>query len=36
MPQIFVDTGAWYTLLDKTDSCHARAVELFQSLAILL
>ena len=33
MPRIFVDTGAWYALLDKTDSCHARAVEFFQSLA---
>jgi len=33
MPQVFVDTGAWYALLDKTDSCHARAVEFFQSLA---
>jgi len=33
MPRIFVDTGAWYALLDKTDSCHAHAVEFFQSLA---
>ena len=33
MPQIFVDTGAWYALLDETDSYHARAVKLFQSLA---
>ncbi len=33
MPQVFVDIGAWYALLDKTDSCHAHAVEFFQSLA---
>jgi predicted nucleic acid-binding protein len=32
MPKIFVDTSAWYALLDKTDSFHSHAVELFQSL----
>jgi predicted nucleic acid-binding protein len=32
MPQIFVDTSAWYALLDKTDSFHSHAVELFHSL----
>lgn len=25
MPRIFVDTSAWYALLDKTDSFHASA-----------
>ena len=29
---IFVDTGAWYALLDKTDSDHASAVEFKNSL----
>ena len=32
MPEIFVDTSAWYALLDKTDSFHSEAVKLFQSL----
>ncbi len=29
---IFVDTGAWYALLDKNDSYHAAAVEFKESL----
>jgi len=29
---IFVDTGAWYALLDKTDSCHVSAVKFKESL----
>ena len=32
MSQIFVDTSAWYALLDKTDSFHLEAVKLFKSL----
>jgi predicted nucleic acid-binding protein len=29
---IFVDTGAWYALLDKSDSDHASAVQFNESL----
>ncbi len=29
---IFVDTSAWYALLDKTDSDHVSAVEFKESL----
>jgi len=29
---IFVDTSAWYALLDKTDSDHASAVKFKESL----
>jgi len=32
MPQIFVDTSAWYALLDKTDSFHASATTSYKSI----
>lgn len=30
---IFVDTGAWYALMDATDPNHARALSLYRDLA---
>ena len=32
MPYIFVDTGAWYALLDKSDANHHASVKLKDSL----
>jgi len=32
LPYIFVDTGAWYALLDKSDANHNAAVKLKDSL----
>lgn len=31
MRQVFVDTGAWYALIDRKDPDHARVVPLFQA-----
>lgn len=33
MPRIFIDTSAWYALLDKTDSFHASATGSYRSIA---
>ena len=32
LPYIFVDTGAWYALLDKSDANHRAAVKFYDSL----
>ena len=32
LPYIFVDTGAWYALLDKSDANHRVAVKFYDSL----
>ena len=32
LPYIFVDTGAWYALLDKSDANHHAAVKFKDSL----
>ena len=29
LPYIFVDTGAWYALLDKSDANHRAAVKFY-------
>ena len=29
LPYIFVDTGAWYALLDKSDANHHAAVKFY-------
>lgn len=32
MTPVFVDTGAWFALADRSDQCHSKAIDLFSNL----